>query len=125
MSHLAISASIFFIFICRYIIYNHQLLRQQFSALKTHKKPWKSTNFQFRLTTAQVPHKNSLPLTKFPPQNNHQPNQKLILLKQIILFSSNSFAILSISYTKFKIMNRPTSPKQQKRQQKTSQGQGK
>ena len=125
MSHFTISAPILFIFIYMYMICNRQLLLQQFSALKTHKKPWKSTNFQFRPTTAQTPHNNSLPLTKFPPQNNRQPNQILILHEQIILFSSNSFAILSIPYTKFKIMNRPTSPNQQKRQQKALQSQGK
>ena len=69
--------------------------------------------------------KNSLPLTKFPIPNNRQPNQKLILHNHIILFSSNSFAILSVPYTKFKIMNCPTSPKQHKRPQKTLQSQGK
>jgi hypothetical protein len=125
MSHFTNSAPILFIFIYIYIICNHQLLLQQFSALKTHKKPWKSTKFQICPTTAQVSPKNSLPLTTFSTQNNCQPIQKLIIHQQIILYSSNSFAILSIPFPKFKIMNCPTSPKQKKRQQKALQSQGK
>ena len=62
---------------------------------------------------------------QFSTQNNCQPKQKLIIHQQIILFSSNSFAILSIPYPKFKIMNHPTSPNQKKRQQKALQSQGK
>ena len=65
------------------------------------------------------------PLEKsLPPKCNRQ-TQKLITHKQIILFSGNSFAILSIPYSKFKIMHRPTSPRQHKKTQKDLKTKGK
>ena len=74
---------------------------------------------------SQVPPNISLPLEKsLPPKCNRQI-QKLITHKQIILFSGNSFAILSIPYSKFKIMHRPTSPRQHKKTQKDLKTKGK
>ena len=74
---------------------------------------------------SQVPPKNSLPLVKISLRNRNQQIQKLILHNHIILFSNNSFAILSIPYLKFKNMNRPTSPSQYKKNQNVLKGQGK
>ena len=125
MQQFTISAPIFLIFIYFCIICSNYLSQQKFSALKTHQKQLNLTEFRFRPATAQASPKNSLPLTNiFPPNNNHRI-QKLITHNQIILFSSNSFAILSIPYFQFKKMIRPTSPRQFKKMQKAIKAKGK
>ena len=125
MQQFIISAPIFLIFIYFCIICSNHLSQQKFSALKTDQNQLNSTKFRFRPATAQATPENSLPRNKFSPPNNNQQIQKSIPHKQIILFSSNSFAILSIPYSKFKKMLRPTSPRQHKKIQKVIKGQGK
>ena len=125
MQQFIISASNFLIFVYSYIIIITYLSRQQFSDLKSHQKQWNSPNVYLHPMPSQVPPKNSLPLVKISPRNRNQQIQILILHTHIILFSNNSFAILSISYLKFQNMNRPTSPRHHKKTQKALKGQGK
>ena len=125
MQQFIISATIFLIFIYFCVICSNYLSRPKFSAFKTHQEHLNSPNFRFRPATAQATPENSLPRNKFFPPNTNQQIQKSIPHKQIILFSSNSFAILSIPYSKFEKMLRPTSPRQHKKIQKATKGQGK
>ena len=111
----SIFAPIFSIFVYSYVIYMTYITYKNFSVSNSGQKPWNSPNVYPHPMPSQVPPKISLPLAKnLPPKCNRQI-QKLISHKQIILFSSNSFAILSIPYFKFKIMHRPTSPRQHKK----------
>ena len=120
-----IFAPIFPILVYSYVIYLTYLSYKNFSVLKTPQKPWNLPNVYFHPMPSQVPPKNSLPLVKISLRNRNQQIQKSILHNHIILFSNNSFAILSIPYLKFKNMNRPTSPSQCKKHQNVLKGQGK
>jgi hypothetical protein len=121
----SIFAPIFPIIVYSYVIYLTYIAYQNFSVSNSGQKPWNSPNVYPHPMPFQVPPKISLPLAKnLPPKCNRQI-QKLITHKQIILFSSNSFAILSIPYSKFKIMHRPTSPRQHKKTQKDLKTKGK
>jgi len=124
MPQFLISALIFLILFYFYIISIIYLSYQKLSAPKSPPKQWISPNVHPHPMPSQVPPKNSLPWKKFQ-SNCHYRIQKLISHNHIILFSSNSFAILSIPYLKFKKMNHPTSPRQHKKIQKALKGQGK
>ena len=125
MQQIIISAPIFLILVYSYVISLTYIAYKTFSVSNSIQKSWNSPNGYPHPMPSQVPPKNSLPLEKNLPSKCNCPIQKLILHKQIILFSGNSFAILSIPYTKFKIMHRPTSPRQHKKTQKELKTQGK
>ena len=120
MEKFAIFASNFLIIVFSSIINIDYLSQQQFSAFKLAQYKWNSPNTHFYPMPAKVPSRNSRPLTKISTSLNNCQFKRKILHQQIILFSNNSFAILSIPYSQFKNMSRQTSSRQIKKDRKAT-----
>ena len=123
MEKFIIFASNFLIIVYSSIIGINYLSQQQFSAFNLAQYKWNLPNVHFHPMPAQAPSQNSRPMAKIITSLDNCQIKRKILHHQIILFSNNSFAILSIPYSQFKNMSRHTSSRQKKKDRKATNAQ--
>ena len=123
MEKFIIFASNFLIIVYSSIIVINYLSQQQFSAFNLAQYKWNLPNVHFHPMPAQAPSQNSRPMAKIITSLDNCQIKRKILHHQIILFSNNSFAILSIPYSQFKNMSRHTSSRQKKKDRKATNAQ--
>ena len=121
MEKFIIFASNFLIIVYSSIIGINYLSQQQFSAFNLAQYKWNLPNVHFHPMPAQAPSQNSRPMAKIITSLDNCHIKRKILHHQIILFSNNSFAILSIPYSQFKNMSRHTSSRQKDRKATNAQ----
>ena len=121
MEKFIIFASNFLIIVYSSIIGINYLSQQQFSAFNLAQYKWNLPNVHFHPMPAQAPSQNSRPMAKIITSLDNCQIKRKILHHQIILFSNNSFAILSIPYSQFKNMSRHTSSRQKDRKATNAQ----
>ena len=123
MEKFIIFASNFLIIVYSSIIGINYLSQQQFSAFNLAQYKWNLPNVHFHPMPAQVPSQNSRPLAKIITSLDNCQIKRKILHHQIILFSNNSFAILSIQYSQFINMSPHTFSRQKKKDRKATNAQ--